>query len=147
MLLFLSDPLVQSNDSIQITVTMKETGLLVNETQYDFGFVKLDDEKETNPARFLVENSGNYYEDVYASAWMDNWTLGAIPSVDQMVLWLKTTGGNMPDWETITVGSYMMANHLAAQGLYSFGAKIHSPTTATIYDKQKIIVTLSAVGS
>ena len=140
--------LAVDEDTITITVRVKQVGIDINESSFDFGFMKFDTEKYTNTDRFKVTNVGNYFEDIYTSANMTNWALNTTPNVDQMVFSMKTIGGNFSSWEPIADGDNdTIADDLPAAQNFTFGVKAHSPTSATLFDKQWITVNLSAVTS
>lgn len=135
-------------DAIIITVRVKQVGIDINESSFDFGFMKFNMEKYTDADRFKVTNVGTGFEDIYVSANMTNWALGTTPNVDQMVFSMKTIGGNFSSWEPIADGDNdIIADDLPAVQSFTFGVKAHSPTSATLFDKQWITVNLSAVTS
>jgi len=133
-------------DQVVISVWVKQVGIEVNETSYSFGYMQFDAEKSTDTTRFKLTNSGNYNENIYVAAETPNWTLGTTASVDQMVLSIKTVGGNFTDWEPIAdADNDLMVYDLAANSNITFGLKVHSPTSATIFDRQWITINLSAI--
>ena len=140
-----------ADDSVTITVRIKQVGIEVHQTSWAIGWVDLGATSTTsgNENWTYCNNTGNYAENFYAnSSDTNSWTLDTTAASEKFGLSIKTNAsGDVAAWTAFdsSLSNITIGSSIAASAGIKFGLKFYSPTATTSTEQESVTLTLTAV--
>ena len=148
---FITPSAIGGDDSVTITVRIKQVGVEVYQSTWAIGWVSLSSTSTTsNDANWTsCNNTGNYAEHFYANSSDTNSRTLADTAGDEIFgLSIQTNeSGDVATWTAFDNSSWnqTIGTDIPAGEGINFGLKFYSPTATTSTEQENVTLTLTAV--